>query len=438
MPRASAFLVHEDNHLRLEDRFNTSELWCSQTIDGRWMDEAGRIFMLATLSSLPPTTENTENTRILYAKSLRTIKRRDEDARKVAIQALTPFEIAKKPTPPRQLPRGYKDVDYWQGTNQTAIVCAYLPEKCETWRLAMWMLAEGDDYGECLKTFENEFLEYEAKLIEVYSPSVEERQSVSERDALRMDAKHSIANYDSWHFSDATEFAILDDLSEAKSLIATITNEMAIARAKYVEIVPTELNITNLLCVARIFASRSEYLEAVGEDMEWSAAYWSPIRRELVAYLPEAGEKQLLKTLRHETFHQYLSYATAMIPVSPWLNEGYAQYFEQGVDEPFVDPADMISYAELIVPLLMMDYEEFYGGTDYERQTKYRIALSIVYFLEKGAPKVRFAPFKNLKADYFKELFRSKDMREATKAAFKNEDQLKLFVSEWVKFWENQ
>ena len=44
--------------------------------------------------------------------------------------------------------------------------------------------------------------------------------------------------------------------------------------------------------------------------------------------LPEGAKAELLSTIRHEAFHQYLSYALSMIPSSPWFNEGYAQYFE--------------------------------------------------------------------------------------------------------------
>lgn len=439
MPRASAYLVREGGKSWPEDRYNVADLWASRAIDGCWVDEAGRVFELSTLAVEPPPDGScdSEMTRVDFAKTARPIRKRDEAARRNAIRELSPVEIADEPEAPRQLPRGYKDVDYWQGTNRTAIVCAFLFEKCETWRLATWRLAEGDDFDECRAAFENEFLEREAKTRKIVGTDYEAIKTATEREALRMDAKHSIVNYAEWHFTAAPEFAILDDLSSDNRFVETMTNCLTIARAKYVAVMPTEMNVSNVLCVARIFATRDEYIAAAGADMAWSAAYWSPTRRELVAYLPEAGEAELLKTIRHEAFHQYLSYAAAMIPVSPWLNEGYAQYFGEGADERLVNPVEAEGLAKALPTLMQMDYAEFYDGSDEERALKYRLALSIAYFLEKGAPKVRFEPFKSLKRDYFAELFKSKDMREATKAAFGNSDRLKLFIEEWTRFWQN-
>ena len=178
--------------------------------------------------------------------------------------------------------------------------------------------------------------------------------------------------------------------------------------------------------------------------MEWSAAYWSQERRELVAHLPMDGEAKLLETIRHEAFHQYLSYAASMIPASPWFNEGYAQYFEdedsrdwgEGID---AGPEALKRLAQTLPGLMMMDYDEFYGGSDAARRMKYRLAWSIAVFVEKGAPEVRFRPFAKLKADYFEALLESRDMKRATLAALLgDEDKTKLFVEEWVKFWARQ
>jgi len=208
-------------------------------------------------------------------------------------------------------------------------------------------------------------------------------------------------------------------------------------------VMPSPIDGSNVLAVARIFASRAEYLDALGQndhgDMEWSAAYWSPQRRELVAYLPEDGSEKLLETIRHEAFHQYFSYAASMISTSPWINEGYAQYFEGGPDGPSsVDATDLVLYADFLPTLMVMDYDDFYSGTDEERRMKYRLALSIAYFLEKGASEVRFDPFKNVKRDYVKALVVYKDMVKATTVAFKDQDTLDLFVREWKKFWKEK
>ena len=82
-----------------------------------------------------------------------------------------------------------------------------------------------------------------------------------------------------------------------------------------------------------------------------------------------------------------------------------------------------------------MDYEQFYDGTDAARRLKYRLARSVVHFIEKGADEVRLKPFEGLKARYLETLLETRDMRRATAAAFRDEDTLKKFVAEWKKFW---
>ena len=56
LPKAESFLVtSSDGNRRLEDRFDTFDLWISQTIRGRWRDSAGNVFYLARLTERPPT-----------------------------------------------------------------------------------------------------------------------------------------------------------------------------------------------------------------------------------------------------------------------------------------------------------------------------------------------------------------------------------------------
>ena len=129
MPRAEAYLSGDSSRRRLVDRYDKFDLWVSRTVDGRWIDDDGREFRLAHLDTLPPRdpVQSQNTTRVEYMDSSRRIDRRDKDAVRTAVAALSPVETPEKETRPRRLPRGFKDVDYWQGTNKSAIVCAYLP-----------------------------------------------------------------------------------------------------------------------------------------------------------------------------------------------------------------------------------------------------------------------------------------------------------------------
>ena len=459
MPRAEAYLVREDGVSRLEDRFDRMDLWMTQAVIGRWSDDKDRSFLLSALDTCPPTIDRaTVLTRAEYESRKIRMKRVRANADFPAafcdaVALLSPCPVLSKPRAPRQMPRGYKEIYYWQDpTNYTDIVCSFLPEKTNTWFLATWRLAEGDDYATQMQAFEDQFLrrEFPSFVSCLKSSRGGGRETLDERrerELLRRDAHHSIAAYSNWHFTGAEEFAVLDDL-QSRGFVETLTNDFPVMRAKYAAAIPSPLDGSNVLSVIRIYATRDEYLDALEADgmtnMAWSAAYWSPQRRELVAHLSANGEQELLRTIRHEAFHQYLSYAASMIPSSPWFNEGYAQYFEdegleslRGLEGLGVkSDEDIDKIAAAISGVLMMDYEQFYGGSDFERRFKYRIAWSIVRFIEKGADEVRLKPFEGLKKRYMETLIETRDMRQATSAAFKDADLLKRFVSEWKKYWK--
>ena len=465
MPRAEAYLVRENGVRRLEDRFDKTDLWLSQALIGRWLDEEDRLFLLSALDTRPPAIDRSATlTRSEYESRKVRMKRVRANADfpagfREAVAMLSPAAVVDKPRSPRQMPRGYKEVYYWQHpTNYMDVVCTFLPEKTNVWFLAAWKLAPGDDYAAQMNAFEDRFLRREfPSLVSRLKSSpgggretLDERRETldgrRERELLRRDARHSVAAYPNWHFTGAEEFAVIDDLP-SRGFAAALTNDFPVMRAKYAAAIPSPLDGSNTLSVVRIYASRDEYLDALETDgmtnMTWSAAYWSPQRRELVAHLSEGGGEELMRTIRHEAFHQYLSYASSMISTSPWFNEGYAQYFEDDEDADWGEGFELTDesverMAAAIPGVLLMDYEQFYGGSDFERRFKYRLAWSVVRFIEKGADDVRLKPFAGLKKRYMDALVETRDMRRATSAAFKDADLLKKFVTEWKKFWKKR
>jgi len=445
LPRAEAFLVKDGDTRRLEDRYNTFDLWMSRAVIGRWFD-FDRTFVLARLDTLPPDLlDAPTETRANYVSGLVRADKKEKAHLRRMVGLLSPVEPAERFSPPRQMPHGYRDVRYCHGTNTTAIVCAFLPEKSETWYLATWELKADDVFDEKLAEFEREFLSKRAwEQIGGWRLAVEQRkvtQPLSERELLRADVRHSVAAYENWHAADSTDFIVVDDLA-TRDFTTSLTNDLPRWRRRFAAVLPTPIDGTNVLAVARIYRHRDGYLDAAGDDMAWSAAYWNPLRRELVACLPPDGDmRELGKTIHHESFHQYLSYATAMISTSPWFNEGYAQYFEDEASTKWgfeTTPEQIDKMAAVLPAIFAMDYKQFYEGTDVERRMKYRLAWSVAVFIEKGAPLVRFEPFRNLKRDYIEALLKTHDMRQATDAAFGSSDRLAQFVTEWKRFWKNQ
>lgn len=452
MPRAEAYLVKDaEGDLWLEDRYDELDLWTSRTVLARWNDREGRQLVVSKLETTAPLFTGQSLTRERFAASLAPLPAKQTDRRDQAIARLSPFPLPEAPESPRQDLHGFSKVQYLHGTNTGAVVCAFLPEKSPSWYLAVWTLLPEDDFDAAVEAFEDKFLgEWEARKKEglraecgaapaARPPNPRRRTRADERELLKADAIHSVTNYPNWHATATTEFIVLDDLPGDNAAVAALTNELTVMRARYAAAVPSPIKGSNVLAVARIFKDRDEYLTALDdnavEGMAWSGAYWNPRRREIVAFLPPGGARELMKTFRHEAFHQYLSYACSMIPVSPWLNEGYAQYFEDESATDWGIEVDLEQVAELLPALLRMGYGQFYEGSAAERQLKYRMAWSIACFLEKGAPKVRFEPFKDLVPTYVASLLRHQDAERATTEAFGSADNLKKFIAEWKKFW---
>lgn len=434
MPEASAYTFSRSGSVcGFEDRYDVVDLWLARSMLGCWEDDDGRCFELYALETLPPPFSE-KKTRSEFVKGLVNIGRRDEERRLSAVKELLPSTCIPSPERLRQLPKGCRDFIYFPSTNETQIAAAFLPKRSSMWYMAVWILAPGDDYRSRMDEFSEGIAESMDTLYSVLPPHVP--KGADERTLMRLDVRHSVTNHPGWHCTEAEEFSILDNLPSSRTFISTLTNDLSRMRARFAQVIPSPLECTNTLCVARIYSTRSEYVRAAGEEMAWSAAYWNPQRRELVAHLPPAGEGELLKTMRHESFHQYLSYVSAMASASPWFNEGYAQYFEDEKKSAWsVTEEEIEEYAKILPALFHFDYPEFYAGTPAERSLKYRLAWSIAYFIEHGAPKVRFEPFAKLKKLYMETLVETRDMHKATASAFETKEKFVDFVAEWRKFW---
>lgn len=79
-----------------------------------------------------------------------------------------------------------------------------------------------------------------------------------------------------------------------------------------------------------LFRTQKEYATFTGGRMQNSGGVFLPGRNLLAAFLGDLGRDQLRRTLQHEAFHQFAYNAIAPeLPV--WLNEGLAQFFEEGL-----------------------------------------------------------------------------------------------------------
>jgi hypothetical protein len=244
----------------------------------------------------------------------------------------------------------------------------------------------------------------------------------------------------------------LDEVSRG-TFVSVLTNELPVFRRAYAASVPPALDgATNRTAVVRVFATREDYLAYVGAQHVWTAAIWDTLHRELVLWLPPDGTRELLRTVWHEAFHQYLAYAAALVPAVPWFNEGHAELFQHAqvtadgtlafeLDPEGAEAARAVARsatAETVLAALMeMDYPEFYAEGRERAAFHYRLAWSMAYFLEVGAPQMRFRPFETVRAEYAAALVSTREMRQANRHVW-TAQRRETFISAWRDFWKRR
>ena len=465
LPRAEGFQIEENGAFRLEDRFDTFDLWNALLVRGSWRDDAGNQFLLARLTAeLPQDEVGTLRTRADFRSRLRALGPKSTTTRDEAVRALAPAEVTGEPQRLRRSGRrNFLELYQYPTTNESVFVYVFRPRSPEVKDVPDWYMAAfvaGPD--EDLEAFETALTEQFLDGISVPAarsrpkpePSLLDavRGKPTETDYLAEDYRLAVVNYESWHFVRADDLLIVDDLESRfrEPFLRALTNDLPRLRKEYAAAVPSKTFDAFHPAAIRVFAQREDYLAYVGADAKWTAAVWCPERREMVLHYSEEGVEQLLKTVWHEAFHQYLAYAGTMLSAAPWLNEGHAELFENSHYEAegklvFDRPRETLDFfhgncerlAAFVPSVLEMDYDDFYAGTQDERVAKYRLAWSIAYFLQVVAPEVRFAPFASTRADYMDALVRTHERRTATRAALP-EDKRKLLVAEWLKFWREQ
>ena len=478
LPKADSFLVTApDGTRQMEDRFDTFDLWTAQTVRGRWRDSAGNAFYLARLAERPPSdTPGTVRTRgeFLAHQADTPFDPANPAHRDEAVLAAAPVELGRPVRPRRALRRNMAGLFAYPSTNGHVFATAFRPRSPERnektdWYLALLIAAADEPPDEAFRRFDEDFLDQvsvPAARARTPSPRTSKSSSIpalngpdgrtvssqTEADLLRAAVHASVANYDSWHFAAAEDVVVIDDLDDIsrETFIPALTNSLPRLRRAYAACVPSALSATNQLAVVRVFATRKAYLAYVGVEHKWTAALWDTLHRELVLYLPMEGAGTLLQTVWHEAFHQYLAYAAALVTAAPWFNEGHAELFEHAhldgkghvvFDKDPESAAYVNAYAAdlaaLLPEFLSLDYKAFYGGTQEEIRARYRLAWSIAYFLEVGAPNIRFQPFADLRRDYVRALVDTRSMDEACRVTLSG-DFLKQFIASWLAFWKKQ
>ena len=269
----------------------------------------------------------------------------------------------------------------------------------------------------------------------------------------RQQVADSIRNMKNWWFAETEHYIILSNMKSRNStLLKHILANVEILRACFEQFIPPRTEISSI-SVIRIFATSGEYLRYVGEGKEWSYGFWMPDKKELVIRPAEWGDdatkgQQILGTVYHEAFHQYIFYALDRVEASPWFNEGHAEFFEaSALSTHRLDVAETPANDRILdtlieagdinfKDLLHMAYSQFYANDQKILHAHYATAWALIYFLRKAAPRGKPFPYAGINDAYCDALIQFKDADKATDKAFENVDVTEL-RADFIAFWKS-
>ena len=466
MPEAHPYLLMGIDGLAREDRFDPFELWYNSQCCARWSDPSGNRLVLGRMTHLLPSFESANVSRARFGSELAddgsALDPRNE---KQVNEWVATFADAPvfEPEPLKLNSFNLDDLLFFPCEETNTLAYAFRPRRIGNSKNQDWFFvtlhAPGTpDFAALRAAFEEQFIGQVALSSRSTKDEGEESEELSTRrkgekppdqpnHPVRLEARKSIENYESWWHAETDGYIILSDVATevGKSLIRDVQDKLPALRQAYAKLVPP-LTQDSDVSLLRLFQTRDDYVRYVGKGHAWSAGLWMPARRELVLS-QEKGKDEMMRIIRHEAFHQYLSHAYCMLAAAPWMNEGHACLFEnasvdaKGKVSINEDPDKVqlltgnIEAASALLPsLLRASYADFYDGTDAQRSFKYALAWGLAYYLQKGAPQERNTPFKSILPDFADALAETHDYAEATALTFKDVD-LGVFQANFREFW---
>jgi len=466
MPDAHTYLAVDLDILEREDRFDPFELWFHSQCEGRWQDTRGNTLTLGRITQILPSFSEEHVTRERFA-----IEIADSDyqinSRKVEqihewAASFCHLQLSE-PEPLNINSIALSQIYSYPCAASNTLVYTFHPRRIGNarnfdWYCVIMQAVDIDDFEKFQLLFEDNYI---AKIAQPAATSKDEGSTSTQIDTsrkgkkdfdqpnnpVRLAARKSVENYEEWWFAETDGYIILSDVNTdlGKSLIEKIQSNMPRLQAAYRKLLPP-LTESSDISLIRIFQFKSDYDQYVGAGKEWSGGMWMPQQRELVL-TQEFHTEEIMRTLRHESFHQYISYAYCMISPPPWMNEGHACFFEaarvdskgkvmlEEDDKRLQILLENLDLATSLIPVMLdMTYNEFYGGTSADRSLSYALAWGLAYYLQKGAPLERNTPYKEILPDLAASLAASRNYRDATALTFSQVD-MDVFQSNFKDFW---
>ena len=463
-----------DNEQFKRDLFDVRELWYATQHVGQWRDRAGNVMILARVTRQLP----------LIPSAMRHVAREDFDAAladpALIVDADNKESITKwvkdfadcKLLEPEALRTGFNLHSAWFYSAESMDQLIYLFRfKGRTPQgqvlpsdlfCVLIQVNDGTLIAKVRKDFETQFLaqvsglnrlggavssNLAAQALNKKVLNVQSGETQMTNDPVRVATRARIANMQGWWLAETSDYLFISDIRSAqgKALVRELQETLPVLRRAFTKLIPP-IELKQEVNVVRIYEAREAYQQYVGKEMAWSCGLWDPMRRELVILAQGKDREQTLEIIYHEGFHQYLFYASGMVPHAIWYNEGHACLFESAeVDNRgrVTIPENtrvthllrnLESVAGMLPKVLQADRSAFYSGAEQQRDLNYTAAWALVYFLQKGAPSEKLTEYAGILERYLKSLALSKDSSVATAAGFAEVDMQK-FQQAFIDFW---
>ena len=471
-----------------EDRSPADELWRAAQTSAAWVDRSGNELSLARIAlKLPPAIAGRDVSAEAFEALLEDPDQRlGEDATGSELAVWMSHYLGTTVSgPPEGVPMGRSPLTAVSFPTANPRLLAYAvafdssqpgQERAPRgWIAFVLRLADEPDRG-AAERFEQHFLrrvraagrfaaEGGAKARSRAAPA--DAAAPVPQDARRARAWASIELLDDWWHMDSTHYVVLCDVSGGTAAADRLLSDLEALRPRYEALAPRFTRREAETSVVRLFRSDEEfvrYLSSSGVRLggDLTAGFFDPQRQELVVRpASRRTTADPARTLRHEGFHQYLDEAWDRIEASPWFNEGTAKLFEcyepNGARFEFRElrgPGQTleklardrnVDWTPLLRALLLWDYPAFYdppvAGAD--PSLSYSLAYGLMYFLHRGAPRMRGTPYADVLPDYARALRESHDFTRATLVAFRMGDDgrderfVKRLADDLRAFWRN-
>ncbi len=281
------------------------------------------------------------------------------------------------------------------------------------------------------------------------SPGVTPKKGASSELQASIDAVVAeIKNQPGWWYMAEGDYVIKTNLNpNMKRFPQDILTRCQDLRAYFSHIFPSYVPL-NAASVCTVPATSKEFDQYTNDDtLKDAAGLWMPGRKELVIRSedsrPDAkAKKQLMETVNHEAFHQYLHYALNREQTPTWINEGHATLFEnirlrsRGNIE-FLE-SDRKAYflraqSQIdIKAIIALPHSSFYKNPD----INYPAVWALCYFLRFGGPLYPGKDYDKICDRIFTASAQGKSEQEANQIGFEGID-MDVFVSDFNAFWKD-